>query len=187
MSLTASSYKVLNKDSPAPDFELIGVDEKTYSPYSSFNGKKAILIIFMCNHCPYVQPKMDYFVELQNKYEAQGLQIIGINSNDTKKYPDDSFEKMKKWASEKKFNFPYLIDPTQEIAKKYDAQCTPDPYLFDSKLKLQYHGRFDDAHAKNHKEAKTSEMEEAIKQVLSGQKVTVQTLPSMGCNIKWIT
>ncbi len=184
MSLTLSSYKLLNKESTAPDFALNGVDGKKYT-LANFKGKKALLIIFMCNHCPYVQPKMDYFVELQFKYRDQGLQIIGINSNDGQKYPDDNFENMKNWAKEKKFNFPYLFDETQEIAKKYDAQCTPDPYLFDSKLKLQYHGRFDDANGKSHSEAKTSEMEEAIMQVLKGQPVTIETLPSIGCNIKW--
>ena len=184
MTLTLSSYKVLNKESSAPDFELIGIDGKKYS-LNEFKGKRALLIIFMCNHCPYVQPKMDYFVELQTAYGGQGLQIVAINSNDTKKHPDDSFENMKKWARDKKFNFPYLFDETQEVAKKYDAQCTPDPYLFDSEIKLQYHGRFDDAHGKPHREAKTREMEDAIMEVIRGAKVTVETLPSMGCNIKW--
>ncbi|MBI5227721.1 thioredoxin family protein [Candidatus Micrarchaeota archaeon] len=184
MALTLSSYRILNKDSTAPNFELFGVDGKTYT-LASFKGEKALLIIFMCNHCPYVQPKMDYFVELQERYGKEGLQIVGINSNDAAKYPEDSFENMLKWAMEKKFNFPYLTDPTQEVAKKYDAQCTPDPYLFDNQLKLQYHGRFDDAHGKPHSEGKTSEMEDAIKQVLAGEKVAIETLPSMGCNIKW--
>lgn len=183
MTLTASSYKVLTKDSKAPDFRLPGTDGKEHS-LEEFKGKP-LLIIFMCNHCPYVVPKFDYFVELQEKYGPEGLQVLAINSNDAVNYPEDSLEKMKEYSEEYGFNFIYLFDETQEIAKNYGAECTPDPYLFDSELKLKYHGRFDDAHGDAHLEGKTSEMEDAIKQVLSGQKVTVETLPSMGCNIKW--
>ncbi len=184
MTLTASSYKVLSKDSSAPDFSLPGVDGRTYS-LADFEGKKALLVIFMCNHCPYVVPKMDYFVELQKRYGSDGLQVVGINSNDARNYPEDSFDKMKEYAEEHGFNFPYLHDETQEIAKAYGAVCTPDPFLFDKELKLQYHGRFDDAHGKPHSEGKTSEMEDAIKQVLAGKEVAVETLPSIGCNVKW--
>ena len=184
MVLTASSYKVLNRGTPAPDFNLLGTDGRAYS-LSNFKGKKLLLVIFMCNHCPYVQPKMDYFVELQTRYGAQGLQVVGINSNDVSKYPDDSLENMKRWAKEKKFNFPYLFDETQEVARAYGAECTPDPFLFDGSLTLAYHGRFDDAHGKSHSAAKSSEMEEAIKQMLEGKEITVETMPSMGRNIKW--
>jgi len=184
MVLTASSYKVLSKGSTAPDFRLVGVDGKEYT-LSGFGGKKALLVIFMCNHCPYVQPKMDYFAELQKRYGPKGLQVVGINPNDSSKYPEDSLENMKKWAREKKFNFPYLHDETQDTARKYGAVCTPDPFLFDSQMRMAYHGRFDDAHGKPHGMGKTSEMEDAIKQVLEGREVTVETLPSMGCSIKW--
>jgi peroxiredoxin len=184
MTLTPSSYKLLVKGSKAPDFNLPGIDGKEYS-LKDFKGKKAVLIIFMCNHCPYVVPKMDYLVELQDRYGPAGLQIVGINSNDAVNYPEDSFEKMKEYAERYGFNFPYLFDETQKIAKAYGAECTPDPFLFDGEMKLKYHGRFDDAHGKPHADGKTSEMEDAIKQVLEGKEVTVETLPSMGCNIKW--
>jgi peroxiredoxin len=184
MTLTYSSYKVLGKDARAPAFSLEGTDGKTYSS-SDLKGKKAVLIIFMCNHCPYVVPKFDYFVELQEKYGNDGLQIIAINSNDTANYQEDSFAKMKEYAQKYKFNFPYLLDETQKIAKAYGAECTPDPFLFGPGMRLKYHGRFDDAHGKGHYEGSTSEMEEAIKQVLLGQEVTVEKLPSCGCNIKW--
>lgn len=182
--MTASSYKVLGKDSRAPDFRLPGADGKEHS-LEEFRGKKALLVVFMCNHCPYVQPKFGYLVELQNRYGPEGLQIVGINSNDTRNYPEDSFGKMKEYAEKEGFNFPYLLDESQEVARSYGAECTPDPFLFDSELKLKYHGRFDDAHGSPHSEGKTSEMEDAIKQVLAGEEVTVETLPSMGCNIKW--
>lgn len=184
MTLTPSGYRVLVKGSQAPDFELPGIDGRTYR-LADFKGKKALLVIFMCNHCPYVVPKMDYFVELQERYGPKGLQIVGINPNDAVKYPEDSFDKMKEWAERKGFNFPYLYDETQETAKAYGAECTPDPFLFDAGMKLRYHGRFDDAHGGPHSEGETSEMEDAIRQVLVGKKVTVETLPSMGCNIKW--
>lgn len=184
MTLTYSSYSKMERGSKAPSFSLKGVDGRTYSD-KDFQGKKAVLVIFMCNHCPYVVPKMDYFVELQEKYGEEGLQIVAINSNDAERYPEDSFDKMKEYARKYKFNFPYLFDESQDVARSYGAECTPDPFLFDSKMELRYHGRFDDAHGKGHYEGSTSEMEEAIKQVLMGDKVTVESLPSCGCNIKW--
>lgn len=184
MVLLTSRYDKLINGDKAIDFSLLNVDSKSYS-LNDFAKAKALLIIFMCNHCPYVKPKMSYFVELQKKYSSKGLQIIGVNSNDPMDYPDDDFEGMKKTSSEKKFNFPYLFDETQETAKEYGAVCTPDPYLFNQKRELVYHGRFDDAHGKPHAEAKTKEMEDAISQLLSTERVTVETLPSMGCSIKW--
>lgn len=182
MTLTPSSYKVLQRGSEAPDFRLKGIDGKEHSP-DDFRGK-ALLVIFMCNHCPYVQPKMEYFVRLQQKYGPR-LQIIGINSNDTESYPEDGFGKMKEYAERYGFNFPYLIDESQRAARSYGAECTPDPFLFDSSHRLVYHGRFDEAHGKPHSAGKTAEMEEAIAQVLEGKEPDVQWLPSMGCNIKW--
>ena len=184
MVLVTSRYDILKKGESAIDFSLQGVDGKTYS-LASFAKAKTLLIIFMCNHCPYVKPKFDYFVELQKKYGPLGLQIVAINSNDPTDYPEDNLEGMKQIAIEKGFNFPYLVDKGQEIAKKYGAICTPDPYLFTEKRLLAYHGRFDDAHKLPHSVAKTSEMEDAIKQVLASEQVTVLTMPSMGCSIKW--
>ncbi len=184
MSLEYSNDRILERNDEAPGFDLEGIDGKNHS-LEEFRGKKAVLIIFMCNHCPYVVPKMEYIVELQSKYGKEGLQVVAINSNDSVKYPEDSFEKMKEYAEEYGFNFPYLIDKTQEIAKAYGAMCTPDPYLFDSELKLRYHGRFDDAHAKSHEEGKTSEMEDAVQRLLAGEEITAEFNPSCGCSIKW--
>lgn len=184
MVLTYSSYKVLKRESKAPDFLLQGIDGKKHSP-NGFKGAKALLVVFMCNHCPYVQPKVSKLVQLQKDYGAKGLQIVGINSNDPRQYPDDSFESMKEFAKERGINFVYLFDESQETAGKFGAECTPDPFLFDAEQKLAYHGRIDDAHKQEHKFAKTNDLEEAIKQVLAGKEVSAQTLPSMGCNIKW--
>ncbi|MBD3209923.1 redoxin family protein [Candidatus Micrarchaeota archaeon] len=184
MTLTPSSYKVLGKDGKAPDFSLPGTDGKQYS-LEDFKGKKALLVIFMCNHCPYVRPKMDYFVELQEKYGPEGLRVVGINSNNAEEYPEDSFEKMKEYAEKNNFNFPYLYDGSQEVARAYGAECTPDPFLFDGDFRLKYHGRFDDAHGEPHSKGTSSEMENAIRDVLAGREVGVESLPSMGCSIKW--
>lgn len=184
MVLTFSSYKKLQKGAAAPSFSLKGIDERTHK-LEELKGKEATLIIFMCNHCPYVVPKFQYTVELGKRYRDRGLSIIGINSNDTDTYPEDNFEKMKEYAQKHGFNFVYLIDETQQVAKEYGAECTPDPFLFDKNLKLVYHGRFDDAHRKTHEEGTTAEMENAIKETLEGKAVSISSLPSCGCNIKW--
>ena len=184
MTLTQSNDSVLKKGSTAPEFDLPGTDDENHS-LEKYSGKKAYLIVFMCNHCPYVKPKMNYLKELQDKYAEQGLILIGINSNDTEAYGEDDFEHMKQVALEKEFKFPYLFDETQEVAKSYGAACTPDPFLFDENKKLVYHGRIDDAHQKSHEQASTNELEEAVKQVLEGKEITVDEQPSMGCNVKW--
>jgi peroxiredoxin len=137
----------------------------------------------MCNHCPYVQPKFSYLKELQKKYE-ENLVIIGINTN-SEVVEEDSFENMKEYYKKFNFNFVYLDDSTQEVAKKYGAECTPDPFLFDAEQKLVYHGRFDDAHMQAHHRAKTKELEEAIEELIAGKEVTVKEEPSCGCNVKW--
>ncbi len=184
MSLTPSKYNVLKKGMKAPSFNLKGVDGEFHS-LEKYPNKKAYLIVFMCNHCPYVKPKMSFLKYLHDEYESKGLQIFGINSNDTQAYGEDDFENMKRVAKEQGFGFPYLLDETQKVAKAYGAACTPDPFLFNSKLELVYHGRIDDAHGKPHEEATTNELEEAIQQVLEGKKVSVKEQPSYGCNVKW--
>lgn len=183
MVLMQSEYKKLKRGESAPDFKLKGIDRRMYSLGDM--SKPALLIIFMCNHCPYVKPKMQYFKQLQARYGDKGLQIVGINSNDPTNYPEDSWEGMKKTAMEEGFNFLYLVDETQDVAKAYGAVCTPDPFLFNEQRRLVYHGRFDDAHKLPHEQAKTSEIEDAIKQLLAGEEITVPTFPSMGCSIKW--
>lgn len=184
MTLTNSNDSMLKKGSSAPEFDLPGTDGKNHS-LEKYSGKKAYLVIFMCNHCPYVKPKMNYLKELQDKYAQQGLQVIGINSNDTQAYEEDDFEHMQQVAKDKEFKFPYLFDETQEVAKAYGAACTPDPFLFDANKKLVYHGRIDNEHGESHEQASTNELEEAVQQVLEGKEVSVNEEPSLGCNVKW--
>ncbi|MBU2100641.1 thioredoxin family protein [Candidatus Micrarchaeota archaeon] len=181
MVLTYSKYNVLKKGDKAPEFKLKGTDGKEYS-LEGFKGKN-LLIVFMCNHCPYVQPKFDYLNELQEKYK-KFLQVIGINTNSAA-VEEDSFENMKEYAETGNFKFLYLDDNTQKVARSFGAECTPDPFLFDSEHKLVYHGRFDDAHMYEHKEGNTAEIEEALQQLIEGKKVLVKEEPSCGCNVKW--
>ena len=126
----------------APGVSLKGIDDKMHS--LSDYSKKGLLVIFMCNHCPYVKAKIDAIKEIHQKFKDH-ISLVGINSNDSEKYPDDSFDSMKSVAKEKNIDFDYLVDETQDIAKKYGAVCTPDPFLFDSDRKLIFHGRIDDA------------------------------------------
>lgn len=177
------SLEQLKTGDKAPDFSLKGTDGKTYS-LSNFKGAKALLIIFMCNHCPYVKAKIDIIKNLQAKYRGKGLVVVGINSNDATDYPEDSFEGMIKTAKEKNFNFIYLHDESQEVAKSYGASCTPDPFLFDSGRKLVYHGRFDNA-LEPGQEATEFDMDEAIAAVLAGKKPKHEFIYSIGCSIKW--
>ena len=165
----------------APEFNLKGIDDNMHSlnDYS----KKGLLVIFMCNHCPFVKAKIDAIKELQDKFK-DNISIVGINSNDSVKYPDDDFDSMKAVAKEKGLEIDYLVDETQEIAKKYGAVCTPDPFLFDSDKKLIFHGRIDDA---MNPEAEVSEkvMINNIQKFLEGQKIEKDFDPSIGCSIKW--
>ncbi|MEK6949270.1 MAG: thioredoxin family protein, partial [Nanoarchaeota archaeon] len=145
---------------------------------------KALLVIFMCNHCPYVKAKTEAIKNLQAKYKGKGLVVVGINSNDAADYPEDSFDGMVKTAKEKSFNFIYLIDETQEIAKAYGASCTPDPFLFDAEKKLAYHGRLNNQMEPSDTPTE-HDMDEAINAVLAGKKPKHDFLYSIGCSIKW--
>jgi peroxiredoxin len=172
----------LRKGDRAPDFELLGVDDKRYS-LSSFSGYDAVLVIFMCNHCPYVKAKVDAINEIQNKFKGK-VAVVGINSNDPVAYPDDSFDNMKKFAKERAINFFYLVDETQQVAKKYGAVCTPDPFLFDKDRRLVFHGRIDNA-MKPEDKATEKTMISNIEKLLSGQPIPKDFDPSIGCSIKW--
>jgi len=177
------SRSFLQKGDRAPDFSLPGVDGKTYS-LDDFKGAKALLVVFMCNHCPYVKAKVSRLNEIYGKYRDKGLALVGINSNDTENYPEDSFENMKEFARENSIEFPYLFDESQETAKAYGAVCTPDPFLFDSGLRLACHGRLDNAMNPGDKPTEF-DMDEAIERVLNGQEVPEPWRPSQGCSIKW--
>lgn len=176
------SQVVLKKGDLAPGFDLLGVDDKRHS-LSTYRDVDAILVIFMCNHCPYVKAKVEAINEIQNRFKGK-LAVIGINSNDSVLYPDDSFENMKKFAKERGISFTYLVDDTQQIAKKYGAVCTPDPFLFNKERKLVFHGRIDNA-MKPEDKATEKTMILNIEKLLSGQSIVKDFDPSIGCSIKW--
>ena len=165
----------------APDFSLKGTDDKIHS--LNDYTQKGLLVIFMCNHCPYVKAKIEAIKEIHEKFKEH-ISLVGINSNDSEKYPDDSFDSMKSVVDEKGIAFDYLVDETQEIAKKYGAVCTPDPFLFDSDRKLVFHGRIDDAMNPD-AIAKEKVMINNIEKFLNGEKIEKDFDPSIGCAIKW--
>ncbi|MEP7147155.1 MAG: thioredoxin family protein [bacterium] len=169
--------------SPIIDFSLKGIDGKFYSP-EKFKDAEIFVIIFQCNHCPYVKAVMDRFVSLQEKYMDKKVQLIGINSNDPVAYPEDSFENMIRFAEKYNINFPYLADDTQQTAREYGAVCTPDIYVYDKERKLRYRGRLDDSW-KDKSKITSKDLENAIELLLLGKKIDFQQIPSMGCSIKW--
>jgi peroxiredoxin len=172
----------LKKGDKAPDFELLGVDDKKHS-LANYSGYDAVLVIFMCNHCPYVKAKVDAINEIQSKFNGK-VAVIGINSNDAVAYPDDSFDSMKGFAKERKVIFSYLVDDTQQVAKRYGAVCTPDPFLFDRERRLVFHGKIDNA-MKPEDKATEKTMISNIEKLLSGQSIAKDFDPSIGCSIKW--
>ncbi|HEY5122887.1 MAG TPA: thioredoxin family protein [Ignavibacteria bacterium] len=176
---------ISNLNSDVIDFSLKGTDGKVYS-IQDFSTEEILVIIFMCNHCPYVKAVIKRFTELQHRYAEKSVQLIGINPNDIDAYQEDSFDNMKIFYKENKINFPYLIDDTQETARKYDAVCTPDIYVYNKERKLKYRGRLDDNWKEETNVTKPG-LENAIKDILAGKDPDVNQKPSMGCSIKWKT
>ncbi len=166
----------------APDFNLPATDGKKYS-LNTFADKKALVIVFSCNHCPYVQAYEDRIIEIQKDY-AKDVQVVAISSNEDENYPEDSFENMKARAELKKFNFPYLHDGTQNIAKAYGATHTPEIFLFDNKRKLVFHGKIDD-NWQEPQSVKSRYLRNAIDELLSGRQISVPETFTIGCTIKW--
>lgn len=181
MVLLESQIKLKARDR-APDFKLLGIDDKKHS-LNDYKDYEGLLVIFMCNHCPYVKAKIKAINEVYEKFKDK-IAVIGINSNDPINYPDDSFENMKIIAKEKGIKFDYLVDETQEIAQKYGAICTPDPFLFDKEKRLIFHGRIDNA-MKPEDTATEKTMINNIEKFLSGEKIKKDFDPSIGCSIKW--
>jgi len=177
------SFQKLNRGDKAPEFSLKGVDEKTYSLFD-FQGKEGLLILFMCNHCPYVKAKIDAIVKLHEKH-GDKVAFVGINSNDPE-YEGEGMENMKIFAKERNMQFPYLLDEIQDVAKAYGATCTPDPFLFDKDFNLVFHGRIDDA-LEPGQEAGENTMDENIQKLVLRQEISDELKPSMGCSIKWIS
>ena len=168
---------------PAIDFKLKGVDEKYYD-LNSLKGTNGLLIMFICNHCPYVKSIINRIIRETKELKQIGINSVGIMSNDSNEYPEDSFENMKKMALEFNFSFPYLIDETQEVARAYGAVCTPDFFGYNNKLGLQYRGRLDESRKESVDGAKR-ELFEAMKQISKSGKGPENQIPSIGCSIKW--
>ncbi len=169
--------------SQCPDFHLPGTDQKMHS-LEHYSKGPALLVMFICNHCPYVLAIQDRLIQLGKEMIPRGLQIVAISSNDGVKYPADSFEKMQERAQTKNYPFPYLYDESQSVAKKFGAVCTPDFFLYDQNLKLVYRGRLDDSW-KDPQQVTRQELKSAIEKLLAQQEVPSQQYPSMGCSIKW--
>ncbi len=181
MVLLHSEKKKLG--SPAPDFQLTAVDGKKYS-LASFKEKDVLVVLFICNHCPYVRAIEDRLIQLQRETEGQSVQLVGICSNDPTDYPDDKPQNLLKRWKEKDYRFPYLVDESQEVAKAYGAVCTPDMFVFDKDRKLAYHGQLDD-NWKEPERVTQRHLKEAIDTLLAGKEPSNYQTPSMGCSIKW--
>lgn len=183
MALTPSNPFPLH--TIAPEFSLEdSVTGKTLN-LQQLKGKQATVIMFICNHCPFVIHVNSKLVELANQFKSQGVNFIAISSNDIENYPQDAPDKMKEVAAENRYPFPYLYDPTQDVAKAYDAACTPDFYVFDKDLKSTYHGRLDDSRPGNDKPLTGKDLIAAINATINNEAPLKNQLPSMGCNIKW--
>ena len=176
------SAMTLKKGDAAPDFDLLGIDGGRHgvADYGDYDG---LLVIFMCNHCPYVKAKIDAMKEIHDAF-GDRVAVVGINSNDASTYPDDSFENMKALAEERGIKFDYLVDDTQDVAKTYGATCTPDPFLFDGRRQLVFHGMLDDAR-RLEDTATEKTMMRNIEKMLSGGAIGKDFDPSIGCSIKW--
>lgn len=182
MSLTPST--MLELGTTAPDFSLPTPDGTIYS-LNEKSIDKGLLVVFMCNHCPYVIHIREQLVSKIRQYQEQGIEAVAINSNDFQQYPDDNPKKMAEVAQELGFSFPYLVDEDQRVAKAYRAACTPDIFLFNSNKKLVYRGQFDSARPGNKEPITGADLSNAVAHVIAGEPVSSKQQPSMGCNIKW--
>lgn len=168
----------------APDFSLPDTTGKQVS-LSDFQGAPALLVVFMCNHCPYVKHIREEFAAFAREYQAKGLSVVGINANDVANYPDDSPDKMAEEVQTVGYTFPYLYDESQAVAKTYQAACTPDFFLFDQERRLAYRGQFDDSRPRNDLPVTGKDLRAAVDAVLAGESPSPEQTPSLGCNIKW--
>ncbi len=168
---------------PCPDFELPSAQGGVVTR-EQFKGKNALLIMFICNHCPYVLAVEDRLLELARGLQKESVGLVAISANDSERYPEDSFEKMKSRTVEKNYPFPYLYDETQQVARSFGAVCTPDFFLYDSKMKLAYRGRLDDSW-KDAAAVHSRDLALAIEALLGGRRPTTDQKSSMGCSIKW--
>ena len=182
MVLTPSTMLALGTQ--APNFTLPDAHGKEVA-LKQLAGAPATVVIFMCNHCPYVKHLKKALAAFAREYQARHVAVIGINSNDADKYPEDGAKQMSTDAKEFGYTFPYLVDSAQETAKAYQAACTPDFYVFDGQLRLAYRGQFDESRPGNDKPITGADLRAAVDAVLDGRPVSERQVPSVGCNIKW--
>jgi peroxiredoxin len=182
MSLTPSTMLPLG--TAAPDFRLPDTNGKVVS-LADFTSAPALLVLFICNHCPYVKHIRSALADLGREYQKRGAAIVAVSSNDVENYPQDSPEKMKQEAAAAGYVFPYLYDESQSIARAFHAACTPDIFLFDKDRRLAYRGQFDDSRPGNGRPVTGRDVRAALDAVLKGQPAPEPQIPSVGCNIKW--
>lgn len=182
MVRTASTMLPLG--TTAPPFSLMDTEGQRVA-LDDFSGAKGLLVVFMCNHCPYVKHVASQLKSLTDDYMAKGIAVVGISSNDVENYPDDSPEKMKEEKSNQGYGFPYLFDGDQSVAQAYHAACTPDFYVFDANMKLAYRGQMDSSRPKSDIPVTGADLRAALDAVLADTPVAEPQLPSIGCNIKW--
>ena len=168
----------------APPFRLPDAHGRLVSS-DDFKQASAFLVVFMCNHCPYVKHIRERLAQLAKEYQARGVAVVGINSNDAENYPDDRPEKMIEEIAQAGYTFPYLYDESQAVARTYNAACTPDFFVFDRNHRLVYRGQFDDSRPGNSRPVTGANLAEALDAVLEGRPISADQRPSMGCNIKW--
>lgn len=183
MALTPSNMLPLGTQ--VPNFRLKDTNSNSHYSFDDLKGNKGTLVMFICNHCPFVHHVIDEVVKVANDYRVQGIGIIAISSNDAVKYPQDGPEKMTDFALEHKIHFPYLYDESQQVAKAFDAACTPDFYLFDNSGKLFYRGQLDDSRPGNNIPLSGTDLRNAIDAVIYNRTIATPQKPSIGCNIKW--
>jgi len=183
MALTASTMLPLG--TKAPDLNLPDVISNQTISIANFVGKKALLVMFICQHCPFVKHVQHQLAQIGRDYSKQNVAIVAISANDVNHYPDDAPEKLKEMAEELGFTFPFCYDESQGTAKTYTAACTPDFFLFDTDQRLVYRGQLDDSRPSNDQPVDGHDLRTALEQVLAGQSVRQDQKPSIGCNIKW--
>jgi peroxiredoxin len=169
----------------APEFKLRDVVSGAWFSLNDLQSDKATVFIFMCNHCPYVKHYNEEIAALSHEYQQKGIVFAGISANDAAAFPDDAPEKLKEQAQSFGFDFPYLYDETQQVAKAYKAACTPDFFVFDKELKLVYRGQLDDSRPKNELPVSGKDLRQALDAILKGQPTASEQFPASGCNIKW--
>jgi peroxiredoxin len=183
--MAAVKSKMIALGTTAPDFELKDTVSGETKSLTKLKSDKATVIMFICNHCPYVKHVNDQLVTLANDYQPKGISFVAISSNDVEAYPEDHPDKMKEYAKRLGYPFPYLYDETQEVARAYDAACTPDIYIFDETMSLVYRGQLDDTRPNSGVPATGVDVRAALDNILAGKPISEVQMPSMGCSIKW--